>query len=721
MNYYATNVNGGVCGWLRRMVALAWLAGGVVSTAAIGGSFPGGETNAASTISNRTEMLAAGIARASGQLPLLTNVAQVKLLERSEALRGYPVRIQGVITCQQPEFRGAVLQDSTLGIYVKWMPGLAYDPPPVGEYCEIVGETDLGFAPMIRLRRIVRLRTAPMPQPVHPMWHQLINGSLDTQYAELQGIVTAIRTNGVMLFMSEGLIKVQLPELDTNSLSRYLDSLVTIQGCLFAVHGNEELVSPQVKIGEISFYNASLHVEAAAPVDFFSVPKKSMEELLYFDMRAGSFQRVKVAGQIIHERSGELFLTDGTNGLRCQPEQEMDLRVGDLVEVAGYLQLGGPSPVLREAKTRKIGRAALPLAAKLSSNLLRENLDSRLVRVEGVLLKTRDDHADEVLEMQSGVLRFDARLAQNQNFSALLLPGSRLELTGVYAAQGGDPNSDRPINGFDLLLNSPADIRVLTRPPLLTVNRVLAVVGVLAGVLAFATIWITALRRQVQRRTVQLQREIHDRKQSENIQALEKERTRIARDLHDDLGSSLTEVSMLAESGRDHPPGAENPRERFDRILSRTRNMVLSLDEIVWAVNPKKDTLTALIRYLAGYAEEYVSASGLACQIETPPVVSDIPLAASVRHQLFLAVKEVLHNAVRHGRANRIYFQINLDDQKLVIIIRDNGRGFDLSSPDEGLGLANLRDRLASLHGRCEIDSSPAAGTTVLMEIPIAS
>jgi signal transduction histidine kinase len=220
---------------------------------------------------------------------------------------------------------------------------------------------------------------------------------------------------------------------------------------------------------------------------------------------------------------------------------------------------------------------------------------------------------------------------------------------------------------------------------------------------------------------VQLQREIHDRKQAENIQALEKERTRIARDLHDDLGSSLTEVSMLAESGRDHPPGAENPRERFDRILSRTRNMVLSLDEIVWAVNPKKDTLTALIRYLAGYAEEYVSASGLACQIETPPVVSDIPLAASVRHQLFLAVKEVLHNAVRHGRANRIYFQITLDDQKLVIIIRDNGRGFDLSSPDEGLGLANLRERLTSLRGRCDIQSRPDTGTTVLMELPLAS
>ena len=323
--------------------------------------------------------------------------------------------------------------------------------------------------------------------------------------------------------------------------------------------------------------------------------------------------------------------------------------------------------------------------------------------------------------MQSGVVRFDARLAQNQNFSASLLPGSRLELTGVYAAQGGDQNADRLINGFDLLLNSPADIRVLSRPPYLTINRVLAVVGMLASVLILATIWITALRRQVQRRTVQLQREIHDRKQAENQQTLEQERSRIARDLHDDLGSCLTEVSMLAETGRDQPPGTEHPRERFDRILSRTRNMVLSLDEIVWAVNPKKDTLTALIRYLAGYAEDYVSASGLACQIERPPFVSDIPLAASVRYQLFLAVKEALHNAVRHGQASRIFFQINLDDKKLGIIIRDNGRGFDLSSPVEGLGLANLRDRLASLHGRCEIDSSPAAGTTVLMELPLAS
>ena len=149
--------------------------------------------------------------------------------------------------------------------------------------------------------------------------------------------------------------------------------------------------------------------------------------------------------------------------------------------------------------------------------------------------------------------------------------------------------------------------------------------------------------------------------------------------------------------------------------------MVLKLDEIVWAVDPRKDNLTALIRYLAGFAEEYLSVAGLACRVEIPPSVPEMPLEAHVRHQVFLGVKEALHNAVRHANASQVRFQIDLVEQELNVTISDNGRGFDSSDPTQGDGLLNLRERMASLRGRCEIKSRLGEGTTVLLVLALTN
>jgi signal transduction histidine kinase len=261
---------------------------------------------------------------------------------------------------------------------------------------------------------------------------------------------------------------------------------------------------------------------------------------------------------------------------------------------------------------------------------------------------------------------------------------------------------------------------VLARPAWWTLRRMLGIVGVLVGVLALALVWIRLLHRQVEQRTAQLKREIHVRERAEQHRALEEERSRIARDLHDDLGSSLTEISMLAETGRDQASAAEDPRKRFARILGRAQALVRALDEIVWAVDPRKDTLPALVRYLAAFAEEYLSAAGLACRVEMPTSIPETPLAARVRHHLFLGVKEALNNAVRHSRANEVVFRISLAAGELNVTITDNGCGFDPAAPGEGNGLANLRERLAGLRGRCAIDSRAGAGTTVLLALSLA-
>jgi signal transduction histidine kinase len=185
------------------------------------------------------------------------------------------------------------------------------------------------------------------------------------------------------------------------------------------------------------------------------------------------------------------------------------------------------------------------------------------------------------------------------------------------------------------------------------------------------------------------------------------------------LGSSLTEITLLATAG----PGQEvTPQEasgRLETIAGKSRTMVHALDEIVWAADPERDTLSSLARYLASYAEEYLAGLKVACRVQIPNAFPERLVSGEVRHELFLAVKEALTNAVRHGHATEVGFRLRLAGDRMEISVRDNGAGFDLASHPTGHGLLNLRIRLENMDGRCDIQSSPAGGTTVSLELPL--
>jgi signal transduction histidine kinase len=398
-----------------------------------------------------------------------------------------------------------------------------------------------------------------------------------------------------------------------------------------------------------------------------------------------------------------------------------------LVEVVGFPSLAGPSPVLREAWARKFGAAPIHDARPLNAeNLFRPENDAVRVYVEAVLLNRSEDR--RTLELQTGLQRFVARFdgggeldsSSSEQFKGInLSPGSRLGLTGVYAGSGRSGVTGTDVANFELLLSSPADIRVLASPPFLTLERSLVLVGALLGVLCLALVWIRLLHHRVQLRTAQLQAEVRNREQAEQQHALAQERARIARDLHDDLGSSLTEISMLATAGPglNLPPG--EAAERMQAIAGRSRTLVNALDEIVWAIDPERDTLASVIRYLASYTEDYLTGLKVACRVQIPNSSPDFAISGEVRHHLFLAIKESLSNAVRHGAATEISFQARLEYHQLMISIADNGRGFDPKSPTNGHGLANLRDRIERLHGRCDWESSPGKGTTIRLQLPL--
>jgi len=226
-------------------------------------------------------------------------------------------------------------------------------------------------------------------------------------------------------------------------------------------------------------------------------------------------------------------------------------------------------------------------------------------------------------------------------------------------------------------------------------------------------------RRRMRRRMEKLERE----------RAMERERSRIAQDIHDDLGASLTRIAMLTQSARGEAQLPESVANNLNRIFATARELTRAMDEIVWAVNPRHDTLDSLANYLIRYAQDYLSAAEIRCRLDVPLQLPSLPVSAEIRHNLFLAFKESLHNVVRHAVAAEVRVELTLNGQNLAVCVADSGRGFGKGTTGSGKatngriaggnGLGNMRRRLAEIGGTCEIQSKPEHGTTVTFTVPL--
>ncbi len=649
-------------------------------------------------------------------LPLLVSASEIHRLKREEAQRGYPVNIRGVVTSVLPEHQAFTIQDSTRGIYVIDFSESRSDSPRIGELLDVEGVTDPSlFAPIVDARRVRILGSAELPDPVHPTRDQVMNGSLDAQYVEIQGILTSVQNDGVTLLTAVGRIKsdLRVAGLNTQDLARYEGALIRVRGCLFATW---DYITHRVKVDEIRINGADVTVDQPAPSDFFAIPRKTASELLLFDPQAGAFQRVKVSGQIIHAQDSEFFMMDGSNGVRFIVNHPAGLRIGDLVEAVGFPELSRASPVLREAVVRITGHAALPEPTVIGpDDLIRSDLDSTRVRVKALLVDQRTTPTEQSLEMRVGQRSFLAFLPGLDSDVLAMPPGSRLELTGTWVT----PGASQDVGAYGLLLNSPADVVVLARPSWWTLARLLVILGALACVLAVSVLWITQLRRKVEQRGAELEIQIRERQHVQQQHAMEQERGRIAQDLHDELGSGLTEITMLGARARSGSVPSQT-RDYLEQMADKARQMVLALDEIVWAMNPTHDSLGSMVSYFSLYAERFLGLANISWRLDDPLKPDDHVVDSQHRHQLFLAFKEALNNVVRHSGATEVRLNIQVENERIRLTIADNGRGWAGAGQTEEMdGLANMRSRLGNLGGRFEVNSKAGQGTTVRFELPL--
>jgi ligand-binding sensor domain-containing protein/signal transduction histidine kinase len=235
---------------------------------------------------------------------------------------------------------------------------------------------------------------------------------------------------------------------------------------------------------------------------------------------------------------------------------------------------------------------------------------------------------------------------------------------------------------------------------------VLTVLGLVAGVVHFIS-------------TQRLKQQIARLRQKE---ALEHERSRIARDLHDQLGANLTRVSLLGElieTDKDQPVEVETHARQICKTAGETAS---ALDEIVWAANPANDTLEGLVNYICKYAQDFLGSVGLRHRLEMPAHLTATDVAPDFRHNVFLVAKEAMNNVAKHAQAQSVWVRARIEDGALVIEVQDDGRGpADAATATERgrNGLRNMSRRMEDIGGTFSIGPAPERGTLVRLKAPL--
>jgi signal transduction histidine kinase len=229
---------------------------------------------------------------------------------------------------------------------------------------------------------------------------------------------------------------------------------------------------------------------------------------------------------------------------------------------------------------------------------------------------------------------------------------------------------------------------------------------------------VGATVRMVERRKYQLRLQ-----RAEQQHALEQERARIAQDLHDDLGSTLTRLSLLSDlvkADKDKPDQVEVHAGKLSQAADQT---VRALEEIVWAVRPGSDTLQSLADYIAHFANELFEGNPTRCRLDLPHDLPALALPPDLRHNIFLIVKEALTNALKHSGAGEVQVHAKISGPTLEIQVRDDGKGFDPSSLAEGRrnGLGNMRRRAEVIGAKLDLESTPGSGTTVKLLVTLSN
>lgn len=446
----------------------------------------------------------------------ITAIQQIRQFTFEELAQGRPVVIRGVITSKADDL---YVQDSTAGIRIPSQQVQRFVQCEAGQYIEVSGRcAPGGYSPVVypfERRNITLLGQGRMPETRPSTWIQLMSGTEDAQWVEVNGVVRSVEGRILKFQMLGGVatavLDFEYPETHARGL---VDALVRIKGvCKVIANDNKQLVGFTLLIPSPDCVSQV----RPSPENPFNRSANAINDLLKFDPQRELFHRVKIEGTVTHLLGKNLFVQDATGGVLVETMEKPALKRGDTVEVVGFAEPGGYSPVLAEALVRKTGSAAMPEPALASMNeLLAGKHDARRVRLEAVFLGQKTEGRNQVLECQSERRTFRTMISTNEWAAARIPVGSRVAITGVFKADNNRIfEGSRRISSFQVYVDSREDVDILERPAWWTLKHTVAAIGILVVVLGGALVWIRMLRRRVEERTMELKAEIEEHKRTE--------------------------------------------------------------------------------------------------------------------------------------------------------------------------------------------------------------
>lgn len=643
--------------------------------------------------------------------------------ERAE-LEARPVRfrIRGVVTYIDRAAADGLffIQDDSGGCLIRlWsrVPRLEFE---VGQSVELIGNVAVrGLMPEFTAQGCAMVGRGSLPVPLRYPFEAAQKKRRKGQWHELQGVGREVSDEAVLTLVTrEGNVGVKLAKEFLPALKSCVNSLVRIRGVYW------DQGKPTLLVASPRF----IEIIEAAPEDPFALPVFPIGSVLKQEFEPWSVRRLKIEGVVTSQREEHVTVQDVTGGISVELDASLELKVGDGVEVVGFLSKRAAGVCLTGALVRSRGPGTLPPALGLvAESGLDRNKNALLVKIEATLLQTIVQGGTQILDLQTGQRAFRAFLPLKDGRLSEVVNGSKVRVTGVSqiedldGAAGAEATAAQPLVAkLELLLRAPGDLVVLQRPPWWNWKHTATLLGVSVLGAITSVIWIRTLRRRVEERTQALQETMGRLQRETQTSATLAERERLAGEIHDSVEQGLSAIIMQMDTAAKlvHRP------DEVSRYLTLARNMAgFSRSEVqhaVWGLQSplleNADLPTALRRI----AQDISAGGTLRVTVEVTGEVRSLP--RGIEHHLLRAAQEAVNNAVKHAQPETIQIVLTYQTDRIGLRVRDDGCGFDPQAVSVGMrsfGLKGLHMRTKKMHGSLNILSQPGAGTSIEMVVPL--